>query len=158
MKPHLPATLLLLAAAGFVSAAPPVATPAALVQAVLEANDALTAAANRLDTEAFFARIVESDETRIIQDGRLFTTRAEAIAAFRQGSQGVAKLARRFNDPHVTMLASDVALLTSAGSTALTLQDGRSFESPFAVSLVFVLRDGRWTLLHGHFSVPNSAP
>lgn len=158
MKPRLPATLLLLAVAGIVSAAPPVATPAALVQAVLEANDTLTAAANRLDAEAFFALIAESDESRIIQDGRLFTTRAEAIAAFRQGSQGVAKIERRFNDPHVTVLASDVALLTAAGSTALTLQDGRSFESPFAVSLVFVLRDGRWILLHGHFSVPNPAP
>lgn len=158
MKPRFSVTLLLLAVAGFVSAAPAVATPAALAQAVIEANNTLTAAANRLDAEAFFALIVESDETRIIQDGRLFMTRAEAIAAFRQGSQGVAKIERRFNDPHVTVLAPDVALLTAAGSTALTLQDGRSFQSPFAVSLVFVLRDGRWILLHGHFSVPNPAP
>ena len=130
----------------------------AVVRAVLAANAALLDASNRLDTDAFFAGIVDSDETRIIQDGKLFLTRAEAIAAVRQGSQGIAKLDRRFTDPHVTVLAPDVALLTASGSTTVTLQDGRSFEGSFAVSLVFVLRDDRWKLFHGHFSLPNPAP
>jgi len=128
------------------------------VQAVLAANAALTEAANRLDTDAFFAGIVDSDETRIIQDGRLFKTRAEAIAAVRQGSEGVAKLDRRFESPHVTMLAPGVALLTAEGSTSVVLDDGRKFGGRFAVSLVFVLRDGRWLLQHGHYSMPNPQP
>jgi hypothetical protein len=130
----------------------------AIVQAVLAANAALTDASNRLDTDAFFAGIVDSDETRIIQDGKLFKTRAEAMTAVRQGSQGIAKLDRRFDDQRVTVLAPGVALLTANGTTALTLQDGRAFGGPFAVSLVFVLRDGRWLLSHGHFSLPNPAP
>jgi hypothetical protein len=136
---------------------PPAVAPSdpAIVQAVLAANAALTDASNRLDTDAFFAGIVDSDETRIIQDGKLFKTRAEAMAVVRQGSQAIAKLERRLDDPHVTVLAPGVALLTAEGTTALTRQDGRSFTGPFAVSLIFVLRDGQWKLFHGHYSLPN---
>jgi hypothetical protein len=80
------------------------------------------------------------------------------MAAVRQGSQAIAKLERRLADPHVTVLAPGVALLTSAGTTAFTLQDGRSFNGPFAMSLLFVLRDGQWKVFHGHYSLPNSSP
>jgi hypothetical protein len=128
------------------------------VRDVLAANAALTEAANRLDTDAFFAGIVDSDETRIIQDGQLFATRAEAMAAVRAGSQGVAKIERSFDDPHVLILSPEAALLTAEGTTTVTLQDGRSFGGRFAISLVFVLRDGEWKLLHGHYSLPNPAP
>ena len=128
------------------------------VQAVLAANARLTDAANRLDTDAFFALIVDSDETRIIQDGKLFKTREEAMAAVRAGSQGIAKVERRFEDPHVFVLSPDAALLTAEGTTTVTLDDGRSISGRFAVSLVFVLRDGRWLLFHGHYSLPNPAP
>lgn len=133
----------------------PAAGQAAIVQAVVAANSRMTDAANRLDTDAFFASIVDSDETRIIQDGRLFKTRAEAMAAVRAGSQGVAKVDRQYDNLHVTVLAPGVALLTAEGATAATLQDGRSFGGRFAVSLLFVLRDGEWKLFHGHYSLPN---
>ena len=129
-----------------------------IVQAVLAANARMNDAANRLDTEAFFAFIVDSDESRIIQDGKLFKTRAEAMAAVRQGSQRVLKVERIFDEPHVTVLAPDTALLTADGTNSVTLQDGRTFQGRFAVSLVFVLRDGHWKLLHGHYSLPNPAP
>lgn len=129
-----------------------------IIQAVLATNARMIEAANRLDTDEFFAFIVVSDESRIIQDGKLFKTRAEAMAAVRQGSQGIAKLERRFEDQHVTVLAPDAALLTAEGATAVTLQDGRTIHSRFAVSLVFVLRDAKWKLLHGHYSLPNPPP
>jgi len=129
-----------------------------VVEAVLAANERLTAAADRLDTDAFFADIVDSDETRIVQDGKLFKTRIEAMAAVRAGSQGVAKVDRRFESPHVTLLAPEVALFTAEGASTATLQDGRSIGGRFAVSLVFVLRDGEWKLFHGHYSLPNPQP
>jgi len=135
-----------------------IASDPAVVQAVLTANARLTAAADRLDTDAFFAGIVDADETRIIQDGKLFKTRAEAMAAVRQGSQGVAKVERHFENPQVSVLAPGVALLTADGTTMVTLHDGRSFNSRFAVTLVFVLRDSQWQLFHGHYSLPNPPP
>lgn len=147
--------LVLVGANALPSSAATAPEQSAVVDAVLAANASMTEAADRLDTDAFFAGIVDSDESRIIQDGKLFKTRAEAMAAVRAGGAGVASIERRFDDPHVTVLAPDVALLTAAGKTAVTLQDGRAFEGQFAVSLVFVQRDGEWKLFHGHYSVPN---
>jgi ketosteroid isomerase-like protein len=56
------------------------------------------------------------------------------------------------------VLASDLALLTGRGTTAVTLSDGRELTSVFAASLLFARRDGRWLLCHGHYSVPNPPP
>jgi TonB family protein len=125
---------------------------------VLAVQARMNAAAARFDTDAFFADIVDSDETRIIQDGRLFARRGEAMAAVRNGGIGVAKLDHRFEDTRVTVLAPDLALLTGRGTTAVTLSDGRELTSVFAASLLFARRDGRWLLCHGHYSVPNPPP
>jgi ketosteroid isomerase-like protein len=62
---------------------------------------------------------------------------------------------RRFDSPQVTVISSDVALLVADGTTTAMLTDGRTIESRFAVSLLFVRREGRWKLLHGHYSMPN---
>jgi ketosteroid isomerase-like protein len=156
MKTRLIYPLALALAAGLpLSAGTAAADDAAIVREVLAANTRLLEAGNKLDTDAFFTGIVDSDETRIIQDGKLFKTRAEAMAAVRAGSQGIAKLQRTFAEPHVTVLAADAALLTAEGTTSVTLQDGRTIDGRFAVSLVFVLREGRWRLFHGHYSIPN---
>ncbi|HTL66237.1 MAG TPA: nuclear transport factor 2 family protein [Lacunisphaera sp.] len=140
------------------AAAAPASPEADAIAAVLAVNDRMLAAANRLDTEAFFADIVASDETRIVQDGRLFATRLDAMTAVRESSQNIGHLDRHFVDPHVTLLAPEVALLTAGGTTTVTLLDGRRFESSFAVTLVFVVHEGRWKLFHGHYSVPNPRP
>jgi hypothetical protein len=132
-----------------------VTSPDPIVEAVLAAHARMADAANRLDTDAFFAGIVDSDETRIIQQGRLFLTRADAMAAVRQGSQGIVRLERRLIDPHVTVLGPVTALLTAEGTTTATFADGRTGSGRFAVSLVFVLRDGHWLLFHGHYSIPD---
>lgn len=139
----------------------PPASPAGgpdLVRDVLAVHERLNAAASRLDTDAFFADVVESDETRIIQDGKLFATRAEAMAAVSTSARGFAKIERRFDDPRVTVLTSDLALLTASGTTDATLADGRTISARFAVSLVFQRSGDRWLLLHGHYSIPNQAP
>jgi ketosteroid isomerase-like protein len=41
----------------------------------------------------------------------------------------------------------------SEGSTTATLTDGRILNSRFAVSLVFMRKEGQWKLLHGHYSM-----
>jgi len=129
-------------------------TVAAVTQAVLAVNDAMTQAGNSGDVEALFARIVDGANP-IIQDGRLFATKLEAQQVVEQGYQGIAKLERAFAQPAVTVLSPTAALLTAAGTTSVVLEDGRTFSSPFAVTLVFVLTDGEWRVLHGHYSVPN---
>lgn len=133
---------------------PASSSEAAIKKAVLEANDQLSKAANSMDVDAFFKYFVDGDQCVIIRNGTVFKTRQEAMDAVRRGYMGVAKVDRRFIDPQVTVISPDVALLASEGTVSATLTDGRNMDARFAVSLVFVLRDGQWKVLHGHYSMP----
>jgi hypothetical protein len=127
----------------------------AIEKSVLEANARMLQASNSMDTEKFFDFILDSDKGPVIQDGQLFKTRAEAMEFLRAGFQRIAKIDRQYNQTYVTVLSPEAALLTATGSFAATLSDGRTLTNPFAVSLIFVLRNGQWKVLHGHYSVPN---
>lgn len=132
----------------------PASIPSAIEKAVLETNDKMTRAADILNAEAFFDYIVNTDKTPVIQNGVLFETRQEALQAVKRGFAGLSKTERHFDRPQVTVLSPDAALLTSTGTVFATLPDGRTLTNRFAVSLVFVQKEGRWLLLHGHYSAP----
>jgi uncharacterized protein (TIGR02246 family) len=129
-------------------------TPSAVEKAVLETNDKMTRAADSLNAEAFFDYIVNTDKNPVIQNGILFKTRQEALQAVKRGFAGLSKTDRHFDNPQVTVLSPDAALLTSDGTVFATLPDGRTLTNRFAVSLVFVRKEGQWLLLHGHYSTP----
>jgi uncharacterized protein (TIGR02246 family) len=126
----------------------------AIRDAVLEINDRMAKAADSLDLEGFFSYILDTDKGSIVQNGTVFKSRQEAKEAVKQGMMGVTKIDRRFVDPQVTVISPELALLTSEGTVAATLTDGRTIEGRFAVSLVFVRKEGQWKLLHGHYSAP----
>ena len=134
--------------------APTDSSDQAIREAVLETNDRMAKAANSLDVEGFFSHILDTDKGSIVQNGTVFKSRREAMETVRQGFMGVAKVDRRFLDPQVTVISPEVALLTSEGTVAATLTDGRTLDSRFAVSLIFVRKEGEWKLLHGHYSMP----
>lgn len=126
----------------------------AIEQAVLAANTEMVAAANRLDVDAFFAHIVNTDKGMIVQNGTIFRTRQQAYEAVQRGLQGVTKLERRFENPQVTVIGPDTALLVADGIADAVFTDGRTMSSRFAVSLLFVRVGAQWQLLHGHYSAP----
>jgi uncharacterized protein (TIGR02246 family) len=129
------------------------ASETAVKAAILETNAKMTEAANKLDVDTFFSYI--ADPCVIIQNGTAFKTRKEAMDAVKRGFMGLAKIDRKFDDPQVTIISPDAALLSSEGSVSATLTDGRSMPGGrFAVSIVFVRRDGQWKVLHGHYSMP----
>ena len=132
----------------------PAASDEAVRKAVLDTNSKMARAANSMDVDAFFKYIVDTDKCVIIQNGTVFKTREEALQAVKRGFMGIAKMDRRFDNPQVTVISPDVALLASEGTVSATLTDGRSMEARFAVSLIFVRRDGEWKVLHGHYSMP----
>jgi hypothetical protein len=136
--------------------AEPASTPSAVEKAVLETNDKMSRAADSLNAEAFFEYIVNTDKNPVIQNGVLFKTRQEALQAVKRGFAGLSKIDRHFDNPQVTVLSPEAALLTSDGTVFATLADGRTRTNRFAVSLVFVRKEGRWLLLHGHYSAPSN--
>ena len=127
---------------------------AAIEKAVIETSAKMTQAANTLNADAFFEYILDSGKCAIIQNGDLFNTRQEALEAVKRGFVGLAKLERQIDNPQVLVLSPELALLTGEGTTHATLPDGRVLTSPFAVSLIFQLKDGQWKVLHGHYSTP----
>jgi hypothetical protein len=130
-------------------------TRPAVEKAVLEAHDRMTRAAAEPDAEKMFAFILDAGPGTIIQNGVYMNSRRDALDAVKKGLQGVEKVERSFDQTRVTVLSPNAALVTGDGTTTITLMDGRVFTSPFAVTEVFVLRNGEWKMLHGHHSVPN---
>jgi uncharacterized protein (TIGR02246 family) len=128
----------------------------AIEKAVLEANAKMIQAAENLDAEGFFEWILDSVKGPVIQDGKLLLTRQEALEAVKRSFQGIAKTKYQLEHTYVSAVSPEVALLTGEGTTTATLEDGRTISAPFALSEVFVLRDGKWKVLHAHQSVPNS--
>ena len=133
----------------------PVEQRQAIEKAVLKVHAAMAKAENELDAETFFEYVLDFDNGLIMQDGIAYNTRQEALDAVRTGFQRVAQMERTYERTEVTVLSPEAALVTGKGTSRVTLADGRTFDNPFAVSMVFVLRDGRWKLLHGHYSLPN---
>ena len=127
---------------------------AAIEKAVLETNATMTQAANSLNADAFFEYILDSAKGVIIQNGTLFKTRQEALEAVRRGFLGIAKLERQIDNPQVTVVSPELALLTGEGTTHATFTDRREITTHFAVSLIFQLKNDQWKVLHGHYSTP----
>jgi hypothetical protein len=133
----------------------PVEQQRTIEKGVLETHARMMGAEKSLDAEKFFSYVPEFDTGLIIQDGTLFKTRQEALDTVKAGFQGVAKVERTCDQTYVTVLSPEAALLTTTGTSSVTLSDGRTLSGPFAASMVFVLRDGQWKLLQGHYSTPN---
>ncbi len=130
--------------------------PQAIEKAVLEANAKMIQAAESMDADVFFDWILDTVKGPVIQDGRLLLTRQEALETVRRGFQGVAKSKYQLDRTYVWVISPEAALLTAEGTSTATLADGRTLSAPFALSEVFVLREGKWKVLHAHQSVPNN--
>jgi hypothetical protein len=122
---------------------------------ILKIHKQMTKADTNLDAKKFFSYIPDFDKGLIIQDGIMFKTRQEAFNVVQTAFEGISKIKRTYDQTHITVISPETALLTAKGSSTVTLTDGRIFSSPFAVSMVFVLRDEQWKMLQGHYSVPN---
>ena len=133
---------------------PAVPDEPAIRKAVLETNAKMTQAANSLDVDGLFSYILDSDQATIIQNGTVFVSRQDAYQAVKRGLTGLVKVNRTFDNPRVTVLSADVALLAAEGAITATLADGRGITNRFAVSQVYLLKEGRWKLVQGHYSMP----
>jgi ketosteroid isomerase-like protein len=125
-------------------------------KAVLARLAEIQSAAQALDADKVFSFVLENDTGALAQNGKLFLTRGEALESTKQGFQGLQKVSYRFDQQHVTLLAPTVALATGEGLSSATTDDGRTFSTRFAQSVVFVLTNGEWKVFHAHRSFPRA--
>jgi len=131
------------------------ATAREVERAVLETNRRMIEAADALDFDAFFDFFTSGDGVTIVQDGEAFRSLDAARAAVEAAYVGIRRVERRYENPNVTVLTSEAALLVSEGPVTVTLMDDRRISRRFAVSLLFVRRIDGWKVLHGHYSMPD---
>ena len=129
---------------------------AAIEKAVLETSAQMTRAAENLDVDRLFSFMLPNDRGSIVQYGNVLQTREQALAQTREGFRGVRSIEYRWKRQQVTVISPTVALLVSEGEAHMTTEQGASFSRSFAKSLVFVLTDGQWKVLHAHQSAPLS--
>lgn len=124
------------------------------IEAVIRAVQAqLRSDAERLDAAALYAHVLDAP-TPIIEDGRIADTKAAALARTERGFKGVTKLAYTYTRDQISVLSPTIALWVGEGTATATLSDGRAFNTPFAESVLFAQREGRWMVLHAHRSAP----
>jgi hypothetical protein len=111
-------------------------------------------AAEGLDADKVFSFVLENDKGALVQNGRLMLTRTEALETTKQGFQGLQKVAYKLDPQHITILSPTIALAVGEGTSFATTKDGRTFTTPFAQSVVFVLTNSEWKVLHAHRSFP----
>ena len=129
--------------------------PGDIETAVLGRLTEIQSAAQSLDPDKVFSFVLENNKGALVQNGRFFLTRGEALESTRRGFQGLQKVAYQFDQQHVTVISPTVALATGEGSSSATTADGRTFTTRFAQSVLLVLTNGEWKVLHAHRS---SAP
>jgi hypothetical protein len=123
-------------------------------KAVLARLADIQSAAQALNPDKVFSYVLENDKGALVQNGKLFLTRQEALESTRQGFQGLSKVDYRFDRQHITFLSPTVALAVGDGVSTADLQDGRSFTRRFAQSVLLVLTNGEWKVFHSHRSFP----
>ena len=129
-------------------------TPPDVHKAVLARLAEIQNAAQALDPDKVFSFVLENDAGVLAQNGKLFLTRKEALESTKRGFHGLQKVSYQFDQQHVTLLAPTVALAAGEGSSSATTDDGRTFTTRFAQSVVFVLTNGEWRVFHAHRSFP----
>lgn len=125
-----------------------------LEEAVLATSAEMARAGEAVDAERLFTFMLETNKGSLIQDGAFLATREEALQRVKANLQGISKIEYRWKRQHVTALSAEVALLTAEGESVATTSEGKVFTTPFAQTVVFVMTEGRWKVLHAHQSSP----
>jgi hypothetical protein len=127
----------------------------AIEQAILDVHAEMKKAAENLDVESLYGCVLDGVNDPIVEDGRVAQTRQEALETTRRGLQRLSRLSYDYTRQHITVLSPTTALWVAYGSVSATLLDGREISAPFAETIIFSARDGKWKVLHAHRSSPN---
>ncbi len=126
----------------------------AIEKAILDTYAEITKAVESADWEAVFGYVLENDKGCLINDGKLTLTRQEALDYYRNNSRNGGRIVYTMDKKYVTVLSPDTAVLATEGRYEAATADGRTFGLPMAQTVVFVLKDNRWKVLHSHTSLP----
>lgn len=111
-------------------------------------------AAESVDAERLFSFVLDNDKGALIRDGRIVLTRQEAFDNYRRNLAGIQKVSYMWERKYVTVLSPETAIMVAEGSFEATTTEGNTFGAPFAQTVVFIMKDNQWKVLHSHTSSP----
>jgi hypothetical protein len=114
----------------------------------------ITKAAESVDAEKLFGYVSETNKGSLIQGGKIVLTRQEALDSYKKNSRGIKKVDYKIDRQYVTVISPETALLVAEGGYEATTTEGKIFGSPFAQTVIFVLRNKEWKVFHSHTSSP----
>lgn len=121
---------------------------------ILKVQIEMKTAAEKFDVDKLYKFVLDVNNV-IIENGVLRSTWKNAYDTTKQGFQGIKELSYTYNHTNINVISPTAAIWTGSGLTNATLTDGRKITKDFAETIVFVLRDGNWKVLHAHRSSPN---
>ena len=110
-------------------------------------------AAEHADVDKMFAPVLDSEESVFIRNGQLLHSRQETLDFYKKAFQGLQKVEYRMDRQLITVLSPQIVLVTWEGQSTAIINDGRTFTSRFAQTIVFV-KENDWKILHIHTSAP----
>lgn len=130
------------------------ADTAAIEKAVKETYAEITKAAENMDAETLFGFVLENEKGCQITSGSVTLTRRKAMEEYRNNIGGIAEIEYSMDRQYVTVISPETAVMVAEGRFEARTTDGRTFGSPMAQTVIFVLNEGGWKVLHSHTSVP----
>ena len=127
---------------------------AAIEKAVKETYAEITKAAEAVDAEKLFSFVLDNEKGCLIANGKITLTRQEATEDYKNNSVNTARVDYSMDRQYVTVISPETAVMAAEGRFEATTADGRVFGAPMAQTVVFVLKEDGWKVLHSHTSSP----
>ncbi|MFC1607840.1 nuclear transport factor 2 family protein [Candidatus Latescibacterota bacterium] len=139
------------------NAAPPMTDTerSAIEKQLIAQHNEITGAASRLDAEAVFSHFIDNERGILAFEGSLIMTREDGVNLVSEIYKDFQKITTEMNEEYVTVITPETAVYKGVGRSTYFPKSGDSSSITFAITIVFVLRDGEWKVLHMHESAPN---
>jgi hypothetical protein len=107
-----------------------------------------------LDIKGITENVDDTLKSGFIDNGIYFSSFEDVMSMFKNRINGLASQKMLIEDKRITILSSNIVLLTTSGNNEAKLSDGRIIKVKFAWSFVYTKINNEWKIIHTHMSNP----
>lgn len=133
------------------------AQQATIEDTVKALTDELINGAEQVDVDRCFANFTDAYDSGFIDNGVFYPTLDSMIDVFRSGFSRLRSQEIEMSETRISVLAPNVAILTTHGSFTETDTSNNTSDSRFALTLAYAKVGEEWKIVHAHQSFPREA-
>ena len=107
-----------------------------------------------LDIKGIRENVDDTLKSGFVDNGIYFTSFEDVMSMFENRINGLDSQKMLIEDKRITVLSSNIVLLTTSGNNEAKLSDGRIMKVKFAWSFVYTKINNEWKIIHTHMSNP----